>query len=168
MYDFQSTVLIEAKPTSTNWILRIITSVLAVLGVLAAVLVFGIISFLLPVILLIALWYWVWFRSGLEYEYAYFDGDIDIDKIIDKRKRKRVISINMEDVEQIAPAGDRSLYNVHQDPKTKCMDLSSRKEGGRFYEIVVKEESRNLCICFEPDEKFLDHICVKYPKKVIR
>ena len=148
-------------------LLRYVTMVIAALGVLFCFwlnpFVFG-----LPALLLIMLWWWVWFHTNIEYEYAYFDGDIDIDKIRDKRKRKSVISINMAHVEQIAPVGDRSLQKAHQDSRVKFLDVSSRKEGRKCYELLWKESGQSVCIRFEPDDKFLDSICIKYGHKVIK
>lgn len=167
MYDFQKTVLVSTKPTTLTLILRSASLVLVLLG-LAACLLITPYLFMVPTILFAVLWWWMWFHTGLEYEYAYFDGDLDFDKIKDKRKRKKVISVHMEQVEQIAPVGDRSLYNVHQDSKAKMMDLSSRSADAKCYELVWKDAGETVCIRFEPDEQFLDAICIKYPRKVTR
>lgn len=166
MYDFQKTVLISTKPTMGNMVLRYVSLVLAALALAGCLL--NPYLFLIPAILLIVWWWRMWFHSGVEYEYAYFDGDLDFDKIKDKRKRKRIISVNMEQVEQIAPVGDRSLYNLHQNSQAKMMDFSSRKSDRKCYELVWKNAEQTVCIRFEPDEQFVDSICVKYGRKVIR
>lgn len=167
MYDFQNTVLISARPTAKTMALRYAALILAALGLLACIWISPFV-FALPAVLLIVLWWWSWFHTGLEYEYAYFNGDLDFDLIRDKRKRKNVISVNMEQVEQIAPAGDRSLQSARRDSGVKFIDVSSRKEGRNFYELLWRDGMDAVLIRFEPDGKFLDSISVKYGRKVIR
>lgn len=167
MYDFQKTVLIETKPTALVMALRYLSLILAALGLLGCIWI-NPLTFAFPAILLIVWWWWMWFHSGVEYEYAYFDGDLDFDRIKDKRRRKSIISLNMETVVQIAPVGDRSLYNVHQDSRAKFMDLSSRKPDHKCYEVVSQDAGETICIRFEPDDEFLSSIEVKYGRKVIR
>lgn len=167
MYDFQNTVLLAARPEKATIVLRYVSLLLAAAGLLLCI---WINPFLwaLPTILLIVWWWRMCFHSDIEYEYSYFDGNIDMDKIIDKRKRKQVISLHMDDVLQIAPEGDPSLHRIHQDGKVRYVDVSSRKLNRKFYEIILQESGATTCIRFEPDEKFLDSICVKYSRKVIR
>ncbi len=167
MYDFQNTVLLSARPTAATLAFRYLSLVLAALGLLGCIWI-NPLAFAMPAILLIIGWWWMWFHTNIEYEYAYFDGDLDFDRIKDKRKRKNIISIHMDQVEQIAPAGDRSLHSAHQNSNVKFMDLSSRKQGRKFYELLWKDGGEAVCIRFEPDEKFLDSICIKYGRKVIK
>ena len=167
MYDFQNTVLLTARPEKSTVAVRYLTLLLAAVGLLGCIWVNPLI-FALPSILLIVLWWWTWFHTNIEYEYTYFDGGIDFDRIRDKRKRKSMISIHMDQVEQIAPVGDDSLRSVHQDKNVKFMDYSSRKQGRKFYEIIWKDSGDTICIRFEPDKKFLDSISIKYGRKVKR
>lgn len=168
MYDFQKTVLLSARPTAATMILRFVSMFLAVFCLVGFIWL-NPPAFLMPMIGFFVWWWWTCFHSGLEYEYAYFDGNLDFDKIKDKRKRKSIISLHMDQVERIAPAGDPSLQNVHQkNSNVKFMDLSSRKEGRKFYELIWTEKQQTVCIRFEPDDSFLDSICVKYARKVIR
>lgn len=167
MYDFQSTVLIKSKPATASMVLRYVFLVLTALGLFACLWVNPVLFFM-PTVVLGILWWWTWFHSGLEYEYSYFDGELDFDKVTDKRRRKHITTLNMESVVQIAPVGDRALYSVHQDSRAKCVDLSSKEATAKRYEVVSNDSGKVVCICFEPDERMLDAISVKYPRKVIR
>ncbi|MBO5373066.1 MAG: hypothetical protein J6A75_10185 [Lachnospiraceae bacterium] len=167
MYDFQITVLLEARPDKQTLMLRYASLAVAALGLLACIWINPLL-WALPAALVIFWWWRMWFHTNMEYEYLYFDGTIDIDKVIDKRKRKSIMSFHMNDVIQIAPVGDSLLESAHQNPKTKYMDLSSRKSNRRVYEIVLQEAGETTCIRFEPDDRFLDGISVKYGRKVKR
>jgi len=167
MYDFQNTVLLSARPTKGTRLLRNVALILVMLSLLACI---WLNPFLFsPVfILAAAFWWWTVFRTGLEYEYTYFDGDLDFDKIRAKSKRKHIISIHMDNVTFIVPENDPSLYNIHQNNGTKIIDVSSRKPDRKVYEIVHQDAGVTTCIRFEPDEKFLDVISVKYARKITR
>jgi len=112
----------------------------------------------------------VFLRSrNYEYEYSYFDGDFRFAKIYNKQKRKDLRGYNVEDVIVIAPEGDRSLHNYEKNPQVKTRDLTSGyKNEGKVYCLVAKTEERYEMTKFEPDEKYLDSVCVKYRQKVVR
>src|SRR5699024_2666160 len=60
-------------------------------------------------VLLIVLDYFMFRRLDLEYEYLYVNGDLDIDKIMGKQKRKRIFSMNISELELLAPMGAGEL-----------------------------------------------------------
>lgn len=167
MYDFQNTVLLSAKPTKGTLVLRNVALILVALTLVGFLMV-NPFMFAPFVIAAGGFWWWAAFRTGLEYEYTYFDGDLDFDKIRAKRKRKHILSINMENVTSIVPVDDPSLYNIHQNSGAKIVDVSSRKPDRKVYEIVHQDAGVTTCIRFEPDEKFLDSISIKYGRKVTR
>ena len=74
----------------------------------------------------------------------------------------------MDNVTSIVPVNDPSLYNIHQNSGTKIVDVSSRKPDRKVYEIVHQDAGVTTCIRFEPDEKFLDFISIKYGRKITR
>ena len=113
-------------------------------------------------------WYFLQFRFNKEFEYAYFDGDVRFAKITDKSRRKRLKTFSMEEVVTIAPAGDRSVYNYENDSTTKTIDYTSGEKNVPYYVMVRKNAEATEVIKFEPDDKYLDAVCVKYPQKVVR
>lgn len=167
MYDFQNTVLLSARPTKGTLVLRNVALILVALTLVGFLMV-NPFMFAPFVIAAGGFWWWAAFRTGLEYEYTYFDGDLDFDKIRAKRKRKHILSIHMDNVTSIVPADHPSLHNVHQNSGAKIVDVSSRKPDRKVYEIVHQDAGVTTCIRFEPDEKFLDSISIKYGRKVTR
>lgn len=111
-----------------------------------------------------------WFLKGrnLEYEYSYFDGDFRFAKIISKQKRKELIGYDIENIVVIAPKGDRSLYQYENNAQVKTRDLSSGSKDAKVYGMVAKTEEGYHMTWFEPDEKYLDAVCIKYRQKVVR
>ncbi len=118
-------------------------------------------------VIMIFVWYFLQFRQFKEYEYSYFDGECRFARIMNKSRRKRLCVINMDEVMQIAPAGDRSVSNYERDASVKKTDYTSHTKAP-YYDLVYKQKDGCRIIQFEPDEAYLDAVCVKYGQKVIR
>jgi len=111
---------------------------------------------------------WFLHTRSVEFEYSYFDGDFRFAKIISKQKRKELIGYDIENIVVIAPKGDRSLYQYENNPQVKTRDLSSGNKDARAYVMIAKVEEGLHMTIFEPDDKYLDAVCIKYRQKVIR
>lgn len=111
---------------------------------------------------------WFLHNRSLEYEYSYFDGDFRFAKIISKQKRKELIGYDIENVVVIAPKGDRSLHQYESNAQVKTRALTSGNKDAKIYGLVAKLEEGYQLTWFEPDDKYLDAVCVKYRQKVIR
>ena len=127
----------------------------------------GLIIFFAIAVPFLALGWFLKTRS-IEYEYSYFDGDFRFAKIISKQKRKELIGYEAENVIVIAPKGDRSLHNYLNNPQVKTRDLSSGTKDAKIYGMVSKAEEGYHLTYFEPDEQYLDAVCIKYRQKVVR
>lgn len=141
------------------------------LAILCMVLSCGIGSIfpMIGVILFGVLFWYLVFRSDLEYECSYFDGEVRFARIRAKSSRKSLKSYSMDEVIQIAPAGDRSVYKYENDKQLKVCDYTSKKTGTPYYVMVVKPtEGEQVLYKVELDKEYLDAVCIKYSYKVIR
>lgn len=118
---------------------------------------------ILPV-LMIVLDYFMFRRLDLEYEYLYVNGDLDIDKIMGKQKRKRVFSMNVNDLELLAPLGAGEL---NQYRSSKVLDYSSHMPNTRCYAMIITKDGQQTKVIFEPEQVILDGIRMLAPRKVI-
>ncbi|MBR2046171.1 MAG: hypothetical protein IJ958_08575 [Agathobacter sp.] len=159
-------VLVEKKK---SLIMKIVTVLLFVIGAYFLYATFrGLIIYFAVAIPFLAI-AWYIHTKYTEFEYSYFDGEFRFAKIFNKQKRKELRGYNVEDVIVIAPEGDRSLHNYEKNPQVKTRDLSSGyKNEGKVYCLVAKTEERYEMTKFEPDERYLDAVCIKYRQKVIR
>ncbi|MCM1106023.1 MAG: hypothetical protein NC355_03675 [Blautia sp.] len=114
-----------------------------------------------------ALGYWFTFQTNKEFEYSYFDGEVRFAKVINKSRRKRLAVYSMDEVIQIAPSEDRSVYKYQNDNSVKVVDYTSHRKGVPYYVMVLNREGQITLIRFEPDEKYLEAVMVKYKGKVI-
>ncbi len=127
------------------------------------------ILFLIPAIICGIIWFYQNYRSDVEYEYVYFDGDLRIAKITDKRKRKNVAWLTMEDhIILIAPKGDRSVYKYENDKSLTYKNFGSGRPDAKVYELIAKGEKGISRYEFEPDEEMLDAMLIKYSKVVTK
>ena len=104
-------------------------------------------------------------RFDLEYEYLYVNGDLDIDKIMHKAKRKRVFSMNVNDLEVLAPI---DAIELRQYQRAKVLDYSSGTGRGRLYALVVTDHGQQKKIIFEPNDTIVEGFFLLAPRKVVR
>ncbi|MFL0268513.1 DUF6106 family protein [Candidatus Clostridium radicumherbarum] len=102
----------------------------------------------------------------VEYEYAFTNGEIDIDKIVEMKKRKRVMNFQIKEVELLAPENSyyvKDFLNVPNDivscyPKTTDKDI---------YVAMITGGNKRVKLRFTPDEEFLS-LCFKYNPRAVK
>lgn len=104
-------------------------------------------------------------RMDIEFEYIYTSGDLDIDKIIHKEKRKRVLSVNVNDMEIMAPKGASELASYKD---AQVCDFTTHTPGAKVYEMVVLVDGTKKKILFEPEQEIVEGIWTLAPRKTIR
>lgn len=154
-------------PRKKNIIFQFVSTLLLVMGVVLVVLsLLGAVLLFSIAIPTLAIGFFMNKRYS-EYEYSYFDGDVRFAKIINKNKRKTLKGYNMEDVLILAPINDRSMHQYQNNSEIKVRDLTSGNPNAKVYGMVVRSEGTFL-VKFEPDEAYLDAVCIKYRHKVVR
>lgn len=97
-----------------------------------------------------AIWLGVYIMQGLntEYEYIVTNDDLDIDKISGKRKRKRLISVDLKSVDDFGPYLNETELNP---------DVTVLAEDGTgidmWYVFIETESTGKIAIIFNPDER---------------
>ncbi len=112
------------------------------------------------VLLLIAgVWYVAYkliSRRRVEFEYIVTNGDMDVDKIVAKRKRTRLLSVNAKEIEVMAPIDDPNFQRDQQNINImERLDVSSGDPQARRYFAVFMKEGKRTLIIFEPTRKML-------------
>ena len=152
-------VLVPVRKTVVAKVVGTLMLVLAVVSLLAACLTSG--------ITLCGIVWFVLMGNSKEFEYSYFDGEVRFAKVLNKNRRKSLGGYPMDDVIQIAPAGDRSVSQYEREG-VKVIDYTSHDKDTAYYDMVLKKEGETLLIKFEPDDKYLEAVEFKYRQKVIR
>lgn len=106
-------------------------------------------------------------RFSVEYEYIITNGILDVDRITAKSSRKRVLSLdiaNVERLEKYNPAS-RPVGNFKQ-TLIACNEVASESENQPYFLVSSGEESGNVLLVFAPDER-LRGAMVKFLPKYI-
>lgn len=132
-------------------------AVLLGIGIILSLISAMIPMLLLPVLVgLIAAAYFIFTSRSIEYEYSVTNSDITIDKIISRRKRKSVLSVDAHDIEYFAKysAKDQRVKSYSQ-----RIDASDNEKGGNTWCFVARHPQKgNVLVLFSPNEKVLTAI----------
>ena len=146
--------LVTKQSTGKDMFLRGLLLAAAMLLVGAFVFFLGGFGLWILVIALSAavIWGLVWIIQGtfVEYEYIVTNDDLDIDKIIGKRKRKRLITVSLRSVKEIAGyTPDKEI--------TADVSVIAHDESGidMYYVISETEKYGDLAVIFNPDKRNL-------------
>lgn len=158
-------VLVTKKPSIGILLLNALVLSLAIVSLLLSC---SIPFAILLAVIFAGMYYFIFMETRLEYEYSYFDGDVRFAKIMNKSRRKNLRSYSMEEVVILAPAGDASVEKYEKDSKIKRKNYTSRFRNVPYYEMVVRAGEGMILVKFEPDDAYLDAVCMKYGHKVVR
>ncbi len=162
---FEVYVLVKKKKPVFLMFFTVFSFVIGVLSALATMI--GLYFFVPTAVFGIILGYFFYTRN-YEYEYSFFDDDVRFAKIINKSSRKKLPGYKMSDVIAIAPAGDPSVEQYENDSKAKIRRLNSGFQNAKVFVMAAKGEKGLELVYFEPDDKYLDAVCVKNGFKVKR
>lgn len=141
----------------------------AVLAVLVGLIVIAL-SFLVPavgvlilVLAAVGVYYLITSRN-LEFEYSITNGDITVDKIINRRKRKRVINTDAQYIDDIGKYDPNRLSNKQGYTKI----FASEYDDGRnsWYFCAHDPKKGNILVVFDPEERVLKAIKPFLPRQV--
>ena len=108
--------------------------------------------------------YFVFYLTGVEYEYLYVDKSLSVDKIVAKRTRKRVISLDLERMECFAPFGHEAL-KAYENRSLDTKDYTSgySQNADKRYVLIYDGQKK---IILEPSDRMIETIYTVSPRKV--
>lgn len=101
--------------------------------------------------------------SNVEYEYLYIDKELQIDRILAKSNRKRMETLDLNQLEVLAPVRSHEL-DSYRNRNCKKVDYSSGDEANaqKKYMLVLNDKQ----VIFEPTEEMVKTIHMFAPRKV--
>ena len=94
---------------------------------------------------------------NIEFEYTLAGNSISLDKIINKRKRKRIINCDLTDFDIIAPM-DSHHYEEHRDNYARKIVSTSEDHPEEEYFGILEYDGKRTMLIFEADEKARKHL----------
>lgn len=162
MSDFYTEQLVKKQTGMKDMVTKAVLVAMAIVSVLAVfIMPMGLI---VPIVVIALVWFLI-SRLNVEYEYLYVNGDLDIDKIMNKSKRKRVFSANVDSMELLAPVNSPRL---DQFGNARVINLSSGNADARLYALIVTNNGQMTKLIFEPNDTIIEGVFMLAPRKVVR
>lgn len=149
--------LVERKPDSRSIFFRILLlagiAAVCTLFFIAALFVLG--GAVAPIALVAipgVLWLGLQLLRGLtcEYEYILTNKDLDIDKIIGKRRRKRMVSLDLNNAETL------DIYTENLSLNAEVTVSAHDNSYVNMWYLTIRHESHgNVALLFNPNDKFI-------------
>lgn len=155
---------VKRKQIMKNYLLRALMIFLVILLFTFGNAVFGIFSMTIAIAVIAICYFW-FPRMNVEYEYVYCDGQLDFDRISGNAKRKTMLRIDFDKVEMVAPVKSHTLDSYKNNPQLKVKDFTSLKPDANVYALILREEGITK-VLFEPNEKIIECIKQKTPRKI--
>lgn len=167
MSDLYLEELIKKQRTSKDNILRIGLMVLTAVAVIFALLTLNMVFTVVAIAICVADIF-LFPRFSVEWEYQYVNGELDVDRILNKQRRKRMASYDVQNAELVAPAKSHRLDYYHNGKQLKVVDYSScnPENEKKVYAMLISKENQLQEVLFEPSEKMLKDMRLKAPRKV--
>lgn len=164
MNDSYAEWLVKRKAPAHNMIIKALLIVLCIIsGFMALTTMFGIVI----LTAVGAATYFIFQNLDLEFEYLIVNDQITIDKIMGKARRKKAWEGTLGEVQVIAPL-DSYMLKDYEKPNMKVLDFGSHTQGAKVYGMIYQGEGGQMSkIIFEPNEKILQHIRQRTPRKII-
>ena len=102
----------------------------------------------------IALAYYIISSRNIEFEYSITNGDITIDKIINKSRRKRIISIDAHDIEFMGKNKPTNIKNNY----IRLNVSQSQNNESNWYFSGHNSQKGNVFVLYTPNDKVLSAI----------
>ena len=103
------------------------------------------------VLLVFVIWgaWWLLQTQHIEYEYSVLNGDLDIDKIVGKRKRKRVVQVRANKIDEFLPVTDKVRLADYQ----RVLVAGWSKETATFYVTYNSKKNGRTIVLMEPNAR---------------
>lgn len=152
--------LVEKRRTGADTLKKILVSAAAL--ILASFCMYlammGILTMVIPAVLILGGGVWLLGSFNIEYEYIITNNEMDIDKIIGRRKRKRMITVDISSAEEFAP------YPADHDVAADAtVHAYSGSETDAYYLVVNHSGYGRVKLIFNPNERIREAIMQELP-----
>jgi len=120
----------------------------------------------IPLIAIAAALYFYKGNLFVEYQYDFTNGEIDIDKILEMKKRKRVISFDIKKVDLLAPENSDYVKSYSR-KAVKTINTVKANSTDKVYNAYILEDNQVIKLRFIPNEEFLN-LCYKYNPRAVK
>ena len=154
--------IVAIKKTGKTWAAYVLISLLAIILMIAAMLVFGRFFFIVIDALIVYGAFKLYSLFNIEFEYIITNSTMDIDKIIAKSSRKRVVSFDLTAVQRI----DKFTGKVPADISKNCFFACNASDENAYILYYKQEGKPQKAFVFAPDERMINGMKNFLPKHI--
>lgn len=168
MYNYRVVEQVTRRQKPMTGALRTVMVVFGVFFVILGIAVSQ--GFMLPGFLLVALYFLYDIFSKKEYEYTLEGTRFSVAVIWGKRYRKEVHSMDLKDLEVVAPSWHERVakYKKHGGSvKLPKFDYTSYDEDTPYYTMIIMEDRKKIKLLLDLNEGMFQILKQMYPEKVI-
>ncbi len=145
--------IIKQKKNSKDYFIIVST---VIIGLLFVLLAYMVIPFFLPLWIFIPCWFGYFVISGrcLEYEYSITNHVMDIDRIAGKKRRRKMIIIDLKEIQGYGVPNDEGFRHAVR-KGLQVLDFSSRVKNEKKKYCIVPRPKGTYVVVIEPDDTML-------------
>ncbi len=124
---------------------------------------------LMVAIVISAILYYVSYKIfnsfNVDYEYSVVEDEIRFAKIINKSKRKELLTINRSNIKIIARVNDKEHSSALNCQIDKKYSLISQTNNDYYFLLASTKQGKNICVFFEPNDKMCENFRINLRQK---
>lgn len=158
--------LVKRDKTPADKKIIILVNTMAVLATLFSMFVLGMFMRGWEFLIIIGVWYGAMrlkSKTNVEYEYILTNSILDIDRITAQKKRKRIISVDFQNIEKCEP----KIADAQASGGTEILNLTGNIKGDNVYYVDFYKASQKCRLFFQPDTAMMDYIKSINPRRVL-
>ena len=102
-------------------------------------------------------------NMNVEYEYIVTNGEMDIDKIIARRRRKRMLTVNARTFEKFGPF--KEAEHANESYSNRVYVCTSPADPGCYYAVLNHQTMGRILLVFSPNDHVLENLKIYIPKQ---
>ncbi len=102
-------------------------------------------------------------NMNIEYEYIVTNGEMDVDKIIARRRRKRMLTVNARTFEKFGTFKEEE--HVNENYANRVYACSSPTDPGCYYAVLTHQTMGRVLLVFSPNDHVLETLKTYIPKQ---
>lgn len=166
MNDIFNEVMIKKDITLGRWLFDILLIFTSVNVVILSLMYLAFFAFIPILVVLILVPFLVRGRH-VEYEYVLTNDQLDFDKITGKRRRKQLYSVDVRNIELMAPMTVDFKEDFFAAGSNKNVDLASNPRApGRWFVVFNDHKDGRVTVVFEPTVNMVKNMYIFAPRKI--
>lgn len=93
----------------------------------------------------------------VDWEYTLVDDEIRFAKIINKSKRRELVTVSLSKTEMVAKVSDKEHINALNKTFSKKFSVISQTNNDYYFIAGYDKEGKSVCVFFEPDERMREN-----------